>query len=210
MVKPGRLGIPLLGALLLFYPAAVFYGLQHGSARLVGLLLGIVVVARWWLLRGLGDNSEPGDKKTGAAGLMPVLLAGLACALVAVLANSGAALRLLPVLISLIMLATFGYTLWRPPTMIERFARALDGELPPAGIAYTRRVTQVWCLFFIVNAAVALYTALFASIATWTLYNGLISYGLMGLLFAGEWLLRQYLLRTGVLKKAQRKEGAAP
>jgi uncharacterized membrane protein len=36
----------------------------------------------------------------------------------------------------------------------------------------------------------ALYTALFTSMATWTLYNGLIAYLLMGLLFAGEYLVR--------------------
>ncbi len=199
MAGIGRLGAALLGALLLLYPGAVYYGLQHGSARGVGLLLGAVVVMRWLLLRG----------RLHGGGLLPILLAGLACALVAVLANSGAALRLLPVLISLIMLATFGYTLWRPPTMIERFARALDGELSPAGIAYTRRVTQVWCLFFIVNAAIALYTALFASIAAWTLYNGLISYGLMGLLFGGEWLVRQWV-RKKERRELQRSEGAAP
>ncbi len=185
MSRLGRLGAPLLGALLLLYPAAVFYGLQHGSARLVGLLLGAAVVARWWLLRG-----RP------VAGLTPVLLAGLGCALAASIADSGIALRLLPVLVSLIMLATFGYTLWRPPSMVERFARAIErDELPPQAIAYTRRVTQVWCLFFIVNGAIALYTALFAPLALWTLYNGLISYLLMGLLFAGEWLVRRRFQR---------------
>lgn len=185
MADLNRLGAPLLGALLLLYPAAVFYGLQHGSARLVGLLLGVVVVARWWLLRG---------RLKAGAGLLPILVAGLACALAAVVVNSVAALRLLPVLISLIMLATFGYTLWRPPTMIERFARAIEGELPPRAIVYTRHVTQLWCLFFICNAAIALYTALFCSLQTWTLYNGLISYLLMGTLFVGEWLLRRFCL----------------
>ena len=198
MSRLGRLGAPLLGALLLLYPAAVFYGLQHGSARLVGLLLAALVLLRWWLLRG----------RAATGGLLPVLVAGLACALVAVLANSGIALRLLPVLVSLIMLATFGYTLWQPPSMIERFARAFGNELPPSGVAYTRRVTQVWCLFFIANATVALYTALFASIASWTLYNGLISYLLMGLLFGGEWLLRQYLRKSGVLQRTGK--GSAP
>jgi len=58
-------------------------------------------------------------------------------------------------------------------------------------VAYTRRVTQVWCGFFVLNGSVALVTALWASDATWALYNGLISYCLMGCLFAGEWLVRR-------------------
>jgi len=34
-----------------------------------------------------------------------------------------------------------------------------------------------------------------APLSWWTLYTGLIAYGLMGLLFAGEWLVRQRVRR---------------
>jgi uncharacterized membrane protein len=57
-------------------------------------------------------------------------------------------------------------------------------------------VTQVWCLFFLCNGGVALYTALYSSLAFWTLYNGLIAYVLMGLVFAIEYGVRQ-LVRRG-------------
>ena len=43
------------------------------------------------------------------------------------------------------------------------------------------------------NGSVALYTALFTSLATWTLYNGFIAYLLMGTLFAVELLCRTHL-----------------
>ena len=56
---------------------------------------------------------------------------------------------------------------------------------------YTRRVTQVWCGFFVFNGSLALLTALYASDGVWMLYNGLLAYVLMGILFAGEWLVRQ-------------------
>ena len=39
--------------------------------------------------------------------------------------------------------------------------------------------------------ALALVTALWTSDRTWALYPGLIAYGLIGLLFGGEWLVRQ-------------------
>jgi uncharacterized membrane protein len=49
--------------------------------------------------------------------------------------------------------------------------------------------------FFGINGAIALATALWASAAFWSLYNGLIAYMLMGLLFAGEYLVRSHFKR---------------
>jgi uncharacterized membrane protein len=77
-----------------------------------------------------------------------------------------------------------------PPSLIERLARRQERNFPPAAVAYTRRVTQVWCGFFAVNGAVALYTAFYASTAQWSLYNGFVAYLLMGILFAGEYCAR--------------------
>jgi uncharacterized membrane protein len=78
--------------------------------------------------------------------------------------------------------------------MIERIARIREPNLPDAAVRYTRIVTEVWCLFFVLNA-VALYTALAADIEVWALYNGVIAYVLMGLLFAGEYLVRRRVQR---------------
>lgn len=99
-------------------------------------------------------------------------------------------LQFYPVLINLILLVVFGISLIRPPTMVERLARLREPNLPPAAIIYTRRVTQVWCGFFIVNASISFAIQLWASPATWSLYNGVISYLLIGLLFGGEYLVR--------------------
>jgi uncharacterized membrane protein len=57
-------------------------------------------------------------------------------------------------------------------------------------------VTFAWCAFFIGNGAIALYTAMFASFASWTLYNGLIAYLLIGAMFGGELLTRRRVLRS--------------
>ena len=55
---------------------------------------------------------------------------------------------------------------------------------------------MIWCLFFIVNGAIALVTVLSKNQALWTLYNGLISYLLMGTLLGGEWLYRKRVLKV--------------
>jgi uncharacterized membrane protein len=100
-------------------------------------------------------------------------------------------LKLYPVGISGLMLLIFGVSLVHGPTAIERIARLTEPDLPPQAVAYTRRVTQVWCVFFVFNGAMALGTALWASDAVWTLYNGCVAYVLMGLLMGGEWLVRR-------------------
>ena len=51
-------------------------------------------------------------------------------------------------------------------------------------------MTRVWCVFFALNGATAAALAAWAPWSWWLAYNGAVSYGLMGLLIAGEWLLR--------------------
>lgn len=119
-------------------------------------------------------------------------LAGLLIG-VSVVSEAELGLRAYPVLVNLAMLSVFATSLWHGMPVIERLARLQEPDLPPAGVRYTRQVTRVWCGFFIMNASIATWTALYADLATWTLYNGLISYGLMGLLFSGEWLVRRRL-----------------
>ena len=104
-------------------------------------------------------------------------------------------LRFYPVLVNAAFLTVFAYSLIAPPSIIEQFARLHERNFPPAAIAYTRRVTQVWCVFFTINSAIALYTALFASMAQWSFYNGFLAYLLMGLLFTGEYCARCHFKR---------------
>jgi uncharacterized membrane protein len=92
------------------------------------------------------------------------------------------------------MLLLFGISLKNPPSMVERFARLREPDLPSAGVIYTRRVTQIWCAFFIANGSLAAYTAMYSSREIWALYNGFIAYLLMGAMFSVEWLVRRYHL----------------
>lgn len=118
------------------------------------------------------------------------VLGALMLAALAIWANALLPLKLYPVLVNLAFLLAFGYSLAVPPSMVERFARLREPDLSAAGVAYTRRVTQVWCGFFVLNGSIALGTALWASQAMWSLYTGVIAYLLMGLLFAVEYLVR--------------------
>ncbi len=170
--------------LAILYPVIVYFGLQSGQwgARQVGVLLLLMAVARL-LLR------SPQRRTDGWLIVLPVLVA-----LPALLLNQAIWVLLYPALVSALFLFVFAASLYRPPTVIESIARLHMPDFPPAAIAYTRKVTQVWCVFFVFNGTVAVLTALFASHAIWALYNGAISYALIGLMFAGEWLIRRRVL----------------
>jgi uncharacterized membrane protein len=171
-----RAATALLWLATLLYPLAIYFGMGRFEPRWLALLLLALAALRALLTR------EP----------MWLAAAAGAALLVAVsmLNNDGLPLKLYPVLVNAAMLAVFATSLRHPPSAIERLARLREPDLPPAAVAYTRRVTQIWCGFFVFNGAIALYTALYSSDAIWALYNGLIAYGLMGALFLGEWLVR--------------------
>ena len=169
------------------YPALIFAGLQFFDPRTVGacVLVALVVRYRRQAARLIAGFSA---LQFVALGLPPLL--GLAV----IATNSELLLRLYPASISASMLILFGATLIQPPSMVERFARLEHPELSPERTRYTRRVTEIWCLFFVANGAIAAYTAAFASREVWALYNGLIAYVLMGSLFAGERLFRRRVM----------------
>ena len=168
------LGLLLAGVL---YPFAVYFGMAHFAPWQFGLLLDAL-----WLARALGSR-RPGSQWMAVAAL------GF-CALLA-LFDSPQLLRWYPVLVNSFLLALFGGSLLRGMPMAERLARLREPQLPPRAVRYTRRVTQVWCGFFVVNGLIAAGLTLWAPLSWWTLYNGLIAYAAMGLLFAVEWRIRQ-------------------
>jgi uncharacterized membrane protein len=169
------LGLLLAGVL---YPFAVFYGTEHFAPWQFALLLGVL-----WLGRALTSGQRP-------AALVTALIAISFCLLLGLL-DSPALLRWYPVLISVSMLSLFGLSLIYGPPVVERLARLTDPQLPERAIVYTRLVTVVWCCFFLINGLIAAGLTLWAPLSWWALYTGLISYGLMGLLFAGEWIVRR-------------------
>jgi len=118
-------------------------------------------------------------------------IAAIAFCLLLAWFDNPALLRWYPVLISAFMLGLFGLSLKYGPPVAERLARISEPQLPEKAIRYTRQVTVAWSVFFLCNGMLAAALTLWAPLSWWTLYNGLIAYGLMGLLFAIEWLLRQ-------------------
>jgi uncharacterized membrane protein len=164
--------------LTLFYPLAVYFGINHFEPWKIAVILMVLLLIK--LAASYSDNHWS----------RPLLMAGVVYFGFAMWSNNPVSLRFYPALVNGMMLVIFSWSLLSPPSLIERLARLQHPELPPEGICYTRRVTQVWCGFFIVNGIIALATARWSSFEVWSLYNGMIAYLLMGILMGGEYLVR--------------------
>jgi uncharacterized membrane protein len=175
---------PVLFALVIAYPVLVYVLLsQFGLAAAAAALISISTA------RLIGTRHRPVNAQDLAIGV-----GGLALGATALLLRLPAAVLLYPVVVNFGLLAIFASSVIHPPTVIERIAK-LRHELNADGVRYTRNVTLAWCVFFLLNGSVALWTALYASIEMWTLYNGFISYLLMGGLFVGEIMVRRRFMR---------------
>lgn len=171
----------LTGLGLMLYPLLVYSGLGYWGAESLAMVLLVLAAlrlaaSRWW------------GVPTGNSTVL--MLAVALVAAVTLASGSVMSLKAYPVIINSFMLALFALSLWRPPSMVERFARLREPDLPASAIPYTRKVTMVWCGFFLLNGSIATAT-LFASDRVWAIYNGLLAYVFMGLLFAGEYWVRQ-------------------
>ncbi|WP_432740527.1 hypothetical protein ABXJ76_11015 [Methylobacter sp. G7] len=167
-----------MGLSTLLYPLVVFFGSHYFEPWKIAALLIVLLLVRLAASYSLKHWSTP------------LLIAGIGYCLFAMWSNQLGTLLFYPLLVNALMLLIFGWSLYSPPSLIERVARLQHPDLPPEGVIYTRRVTQVWCGFFIINGILAAVTALWASLEVWSLYNGLIAYVLMGTLFAAEYIVR--------------------
>ena len=96
-----------------------------------------------------------------------------------------------PIVINLLMLSLFGGSLLRGQTVVERLARLQTPDLNEHGVRYTRKVTQLWCGVFVVNILITATAIGLEYYYFWELYTGVISYCIMAIVMACEWLVRQ-------------------
>lgn len=157
------------------------HALRHRTQRTLAGVVGHVSALVQWLNRG---------RQGWLTLLFPALFIG-GLALLGGWVSEARLLLMFPVVMNLGFLVNFGQSLWLPPPIVERFARLMEPELSPPEVQYCRRVTQVWCGFFALNALTTLLLAWFAPLAWWAAYSGFIAYVLVGLLMAAEYLVRK-------------------
>lgn len=190
------------------YPILVFTMLVvlHLPVRILSLC--VVVLAGAFFISATGRTKSDKDSEKKALDWRPIvssalfLIAGILCFVF----NSDKFLKLYSVAINATLLCVFGSTLFFSPNMIFRFATLMDKRIIGSSYEkavnnYCKKVTVVWCCFFILNGSIAGFTALYdfgnpeLNSKIWSLYNGGISYVLMGTLFAVEFVVRKMVDR---------------
>lgn len=177
----------LIGVLVVLYPGLVYGLLTWRSQRpgAMGLFLAASALAIGkWLA------AAPGQRRRSL--YAPVGLAALSA--VAWCMDDHRYVLAWPVLVNLGLLLGFGSTLRSTP-LVERFARMQVAQLSRHEVVYCRQVTRLWCAFFLLNGSVAAALAWLAPLSWWALYTGVVAYLLIGLVAAGEYVVRK--LRFG-------------
>jgi uncharacterized membrane protein len=121
---------------------------------------------------------------------LPLLSAATIIAVLAAL-DTPLAVKAYPAAVSLAAATVFGTTLLHPPSLIERFARMHEPDLPAAAQSYCRKVTVVWTVWLMANTIIAAVLSLPGYEKAWALWTGVVAYLFMGALFAGEIVVRR-------------------
>jgi uncharacterized membrane protein len=171
----------LLAGLGLAYPFAVFLSPSHVPTGALVLAALTLAAGRLAVMR----------RTNAARSLTPAMIGVLAVTAGLGAVDTRSAALAYPVAMSLGMAAAFGMSLFRPPSLVESLAALTEPAPTAAARSYMRTVSLVWCLFLTANGLVSALTAWLGDIEVWTLYNGLVSYLLMGALFAGEYAVRR-------------------
>ncbi|MCM1321303.1 MAG: AMP-binding protein [Bacteroides sp.] len=186
-----KIAAPLFYLFAALYPAVVFVllVLLKIPARVISLCI-MFFCGCMFLAATSGKKRSRHIKFLLSSAVLFVL--GTACCI----SGADIFLKLYPVLINGMLLGFFSFSLVSPPTVIFRLAvmqkPSIRGSIAAKRVeAYCFRVTLIWCAFFLLNGTAAAYTVFCASGTAWSVYNGGISYALMGLLFAGEFMVRR-------------------
>lgn len=178
----------LIGVLGVSYPFLVYFGLSIFSPlAIVAALISFLCLRVFFGIREKKPKIE-----------LIALGVSILCVLGLLLIDNLLAVKAYPVVLSLSLASGFAYSLFYPPCIIERFARMVEPNLNQRGVGYTRNVTWVWIGFFLINSSVSAWLALQGTLDSWTLYNGLISYILVAVVFGSEFCVRQFVKKYHV------------
>jgi uncharacterized membrane protein len=151
-----------------------------------------VALIGWVIVRTIPVLISARREQRVAALQLPAIALGFA--LIGWISHNGTWLLVLPSATQ----GTFGLAFLRSLSgvpLIEHFARMVKPELGAGELAHCRRWTLIWGLYLLVLAALGLGLARWATLAVWTVYVGAVSYVLVGVLFAVEYLIRKIRFR---------------
>lgn len=171
----------LFGIFIVAYPFVVFYALQQNIAvKFIGLVLLIAV-----LFSFIRNKNKY------------MLTLGLTLCFCVIFFNQEIFLKLYPVLMNACVCGIFALSLRKTPVITQIAQKMCKKPLEKHQLIYTKHATQAWAIFMFINTIISFIT-IFLSTKIWTVYNGFISYILIGIMMLCEYTIRKRINRCSI------------
>ena len=168
--------------LIIIYPFIIYYcvlnNLYTASVSILLFILALKLIT--------------GGKRNINNNLL-LFLIGCSLCILFILSKNFIFLKLYPILVNILLLFTFGSTLFYGNRSLIEIIASLKTPKEEQDLFfknYCRHITIVWCIFFIFNGAIAAITAIWCSDKIWAFYTGFVSYFLIALMFLAEYVYR--------------------
>jgi uncharacterized membrane protein len=180
----------LFGLIAVMYPVLVFCALVVFKLPIRYLSIGIIVFA---IAYTIVNSRHYKGKHTVALFVSPLILCTIGVISLCI-GDSPIFIKLYPALASIAYLTIMITSFIFPPPLAYYFVDIFDKKIKtkiPKEIFnnFCFRASVVWCVFFFVDAIIAVITVYFCSDIVWSIYNACITYCIMGLIFVGEFIV---------------------
>ena len=186
-MKQAMLVRALLVVFFVAYPFVIYFGINYLPPSFFGLVLVVLLAMRFGVLL-------PEERLV----FLPILVVFLGYAIATVIFDSATMLLYYPALVNFSLCLVFASSLRQEESLLLRIVRVRGAVISEYVPRYLYRLTALWAGFFVLNGTVSIWTSTL-SMQAWTLYNGLISYFIIAILGASEWVFRRhYKKKMGV------------
>jgi uncharacterized membrane protein len=191
----------LFGILLFLYPVLIFCALVIFKFSIRYLSIFIIAFAiAYFLINGRNYKG----KNTAVLFISPAIL--IIIGFVCFFSKTPLVLKMYPALADVTYIVIFVTSLYIPPPLvcyfIEIFDKSIKGKIEPKIFdEYCRMATIVWIIFFVFDGIISVLTVFFVSDLIWGIYNGGITYVIMGLIFVGEFVAVKLIAKRKIANK---------
>ncbi len=184
----------VMGIIAIAYPVLIYFSIGKFSIKNISIFIFIFGCIQFILAISVNINKTTQNKPTSL--IIPICI--IIISILTYISSSYNWFQSYPILINCSFFILFFKSLFADKTIIQYYAEKTNKNLTNFEIKYIRNVTKAWCIFFILNTSISLFTWLFTNLKVWTIYNGFISYLLIGGGFMFEFAYRYFVITPQV------------
>jgi uncharacterized membrane protein len=177
------------GFIAIMYPVLVFCALVVFKLPIRYLSIGIIIFA---IAYTIVNSRHYKGKHTVALFVSPLILCIIG--VISLCLDDSIIIKWYPALASIAYLTIMITSFIFPPPLayyfVDIFDKSIKTKIPKEIFdGFCFKASIVWCVFFFVDAIIAVITVYFSSELFWGIYNGGVTYFIMGLIFVGEFIV---------------------